>query len=66
MVFGLGLSSTFDDTSYLFRRPAEFVRSLLAMAIVMPLVATLLAAAFERSTFLPSKGFRTLKSENTR
>jgi BASS family bile acid:Na+ symporter len=47
MVFGLGLSSTFDDTSYLFRRPSEFVRSLLAMAIVMPLVATLLAAAFD-------------------
>jgi bile acid:Na+ symporter, BASS family len=47
MVFGLGLSSTFDDTVYLFRRPSEFVRSLLAMAIVMPLVATLLAALFD-------------------
>jgi BASS family bile acid:Na+ symporter len=47
MVFGLGLSSTFDDTSYLFRRPSEFVRSLLAMAIIMPLVATVLAAAFD-------------------
>lgn len=47
MVFGLGLSSTFDDTFYLFRRPSEFVRSLLAMAIIMPLVATVLAAAFD-------------------
>ena len=47
MVFGLGLSSTIDDALYLFRRPAELVRSLLAMAIVMPLVATLLAAAFD-------------------
>ena len=47
MVFGLGLSSTFDDTTYLFRRPSEFVRSLLAMAIIMPLVATILAAAFD-------------------
>ncbi len=47
MVFGLGLSSTFDDTTYLFRRPSEFVRSLLAMAIIMPLVATILAAVFD-------------------
>jgi BASS family bile acid:Na+ symporter len=47
MVFGLGLSATFDDAFYLFRRPSEFVRSLLAMAIIMPLVATVLAAAFD-------------------
>jgi BASS family bile acid:Na+ symporter len=47
LVFALALGASFDEALYVFRRPAQFVRSLLAMAIVMPLVAVTLAAAFD-------------------
>jgi BASS family bile acid:Na+ symporter len=45
-VFGLGLGASPQDASYLFRRPRQLLRSLLPMNVVMPLVASALAAAF--------------------
>jgi BASS family bile acid:Na+ symporter len=47
LVFALALGASFDEALYVFRRPAQFVRSLFAMAIVMPLTAVTLAAAFD-------------------
>jgi len=47
IVFSLGLGATHEDALYLFRRPGQLVRSLLAMNVVMPLVAAGLAAAFD-------------------
>ena len=47
IVFGLGLSATMDDALYLFRRPGLLVRSLLAMNVIMPLFAILLAVTFD-------------------
>ena len=46
-VFGLSLQATMDAAFYLFRRPAELVRSLLSMYVVMPLFATALVAVFD-------------------
>src|SRR5690242_20321484 len=46
IVFGLGLITSPQDTTYLFHRPGQLLRSLLAMNIIMPLVAAALAAAF--------------------
>lgn len=46
LVFGLGLHTTPEDTTYLFRRPGLLVRSLLAMNVVVPFFAAVLAAAF--------------------
>lgn len=43
LVFGIGLASTFDDLSYLWRRPALLGRSLLAMYVVVPVVILLMA-----------------------
>jgi BASS family bile acid:Na+ symporter len=39
MVFCVGLHARIDDISYLLRRPALLVRSLLAMNVIMPAVA---------------------------
>jgi bile acid:Na+ symporter, BASS family len=47
LVFGLGLSATFADAFYLFRKPWQLIRSLFAMNIVMPLVAAALAVVFD-------------------
>jgi bile acid:Na+ symporter, BASS family len=38
MVFALGLNASLRDATYLFRRPGELVRSLLAMNILMPAI----------------------------
>ena len=51
IVFGLGLSASMDDTLYLFRSPRQLARSLVAMNVIMPLFAAVLAAAFD---FYPS------------
>jgi BASS family bile acid:Na+ symporter len=48
-VFAIGLGSRFDDALYLLRRPALLARSLLAMNVVMPLVASTMAWAFDLS-----------------
>jgi BASS family bile acid:Na+ symporter len=45
-VFGLGLSATFQDATYLFRRPGLLARAFLSMNIVMPVIAVLIAANF--------------------
>src|SRR5215471_18581364 len=46
-VFGFGLNSTRDDLLYLWRRPGLLVRSVLAVLVVMPIAAVLLAKAFD-------------------
>jgi BASS family bile acid:Na+ symporter len=46
-VFSLGLGARATDTLGLLRRPGLLARSLLAMNVVMPLVATTLAVAFD-------------------
>ena len=45
-VLAIGLKSTFDDTTYLFRRPAHLVRALVSMNVLMPLLALVLALTF--------------------
>jgi BASS family bile acid:Na+ symporter len=46
LVVGLGLRATFADATYLLRRPGLLGRSYLAMFVVVPLFATLLAQLF--------------------
>jgi bile acid:Na+ symporter, BASS family len=46
LVFALGLAATLQDVTYLFRRPRELLRAILAIFVVMPLVAVLLAKWF--------------------
>ena len=46
-VFGFGLKALLGDLLDLVRRPALLARSLLAMFVVMPVIAVLLAHAFE-------------------
>jgi len=46
IVFALGLRATFNDVTYLFRRPGLFVRSILSMNIVMLVIAVLLSLLF--------------------
>src|SRR4051812_11138513 len=47
LVFSLGLNVTFRECSYLFRRPGLAVRSLVSMNVIMPLIAAVLAVAFD-------------------
>ena len=47
IVFGYGLRAEFADLLYLFRRPALLVRSLIAVLVVMPAVAVVLARWFD-------------------
>jgi BASS family bile acid:Na+ symporter len=47
IVFGLGLQATMQDATHLFRRPALFARSLLAMNIIMLVVAILIVLIFK-------------------
>jgi len=47
IVFGLALNASPQDALYLFRRPRQLLRSLLAMNVIMPLFAAALAAAFD-------------------
>ncbi len=46
-VVGFGLRTTVHDLLYLVRRPGLLARSLLAMFVVMPVVAVLLAVSFD-------------------
>jgi BASS family bile acid:Na+ symporter len=46
-VVALGLISTPKDVLYLFARPRLLLRSMLAMNVVMPVMAAMLAAAFD-------------------
>ena len=47
MVFALGLNASLRDATYLFRRPGELVRSLLAMNILMPVIAIVVSLVFD-------------------
>jgi len=46
-VFGFGLRATTADVMYVFKRPGLLLRSVLAMFVVMPVVAVVLAQAFD-------------------
>lgn len=46
-VFVLGLRSSPQDATYLFRRPGQLFRSLLSMNVVMPLFAAAMIAVFD-------------------
>lgn len=46
-VFGFGLRASPDVVLYLIRRPGLLVRSLFAVLVVMPIVAVVLARAFD-------------------
>ncbi len=45
-VFGFGLKSTVNDLLYVWRRPGLLARSLLAMLVIMPALAVVMARAF--------------------
>jgi BASS family bile acid:Na+ symporter len=45
-VLGLGLTATFQDATYLFRRPALLLRAVLSMNVVMPVIAAMVATTF--------------------
>jgi BASS family bile acid:Na+ symporter len=47
LVSGLGLRATAADATYLFRRPALLLRALLAINVVVPVVAAVLAALLD-------------------
>ena len=42
-VLGLGLTASFQDATFLFRRPALLLRAVLAMNVVMPIIAVVIA-----------------------
>src|SRR5262245_16160574 len=46
IVFCVALQATQGDITYLLRRPSLLVRSLLAMNVVMPILAALIAGLF--------------------
>jgi bile acid:Na+ symporter, BASS family len=46
-VFAIGLRASVQDATYLFRRPGELVRALLAMNVLMPLFAIVLISIFD-------------------
>ena len=46
-VVAIGFKAAFSDTVYLFRRPAKLLRAFLAMNVLMPLFALLLAYTFD-------------------
>ena len=45
VIFAIGLGSTMGDLTYLWRRPGQLARALLAMYVAVPLAVTLLAKA---------------------
>jgi bile acid:Na+ symporter, BASS family len=45
-VLGLGLTATFQDATFLFRRPPLLLRAVLSMNVIMPIIATLIATTF--------------------
>jgi len=46
-VFGLGLTASVRDASYLFRHPGKLFRALLAMGVLMPAVAVAMVVIFD-------------------
>jgi BASS family bile acid:Na+ symporter len=46
-VFAIGLKATFQDMTFLFRRPGHLFRALLSMNILMPLIALALISTFD-------------------
>ena len=54
LIFAIGMAATTDDIVYLWRRPVLLAKSILAMYVVVPLVAVLMAWALDlpRSTEL--------------
>jgi BASS family bile acid:Na+ symporter len=46
IVFGFGLKATLDDLLYVVRRPGLLARSLLAVFVIMPVIAVMLAQLF--------------------
>jgi BASS family bile acid:Na+ symporter len=46
-VFAIGLRVSAQDATYLFRRPGELARALLAMNVLMPLFAVILISSFD-------------------
>jgi BASS family bile acid:Na+ symporter len=46
MVFGFGLKATSEDLLYLLRRPGLLARSFLAVLVIMPVVAVVIAVLF--------------------
>jgi BASS family bile acid:Na+ symporter len=48
-VFGFGLKTTYGDMLYLVQRPGLFVRSILAVFVIMPVVAVALSRMFDFS-----------------
>jgi BASS family bile acid:Na+ symporter len=45
-VLGLGLTATFQDATFLFRRPRLLLRAVLSMNVIMPIIAALIATTF--------------------
>ena len=46
-LFSIGLTASLQDATYLFRRPRELARALLAMNVLMPLFAIALISIFD-------------------
>jgi len=46
-VFALGLTSSVQDASYLFRRPGKLFRALVAMGVLMPVFAVAMVLIFD-------------------
>jgi bile acid:Na+ symporter, BASS family len=46
-VFAIGLKASAQDATYLFRRPGELVRSILAMNVLMPVFAVTIVLLFD-------------------
>jgi BASS family bile acid:Na+ symporter len=46
-LFSIGLNASLRDATYVFRRPGELVRALLAMNVLMPLFALTLISIFD-------------------
>jgi len=47
LIFAIGMTATTEDIVYLWRRPALLLKSIIAMYLVMPAVAVLMARTFD-------------------
>jgi BASS family bile acid:Na+ symporter len=47
LIFAIGMTATTEDIVYLWRRPALLLKSIIAMYVVMPAVAVLMARTFD-------------------
>jgi len=47
LIFAIGMTATADDITYLWRRPFLFLKSIIAMYVVMPVVAVMMGRAFD-------------------